>query len=852
MKHLISKIDMSKQNLIKEFEKRDSPSKLEFIYNLDIDNPHAIDLFIYASDDSDLEVRLDSINALSGINDEKVIKHLLKALNDENPEVRSAAIYAIDLEENLDIADIFIEKLRYDSDENVRGTAAFILGLCEIKKAFKPLIIALKDNSDYVRGNAAEALGNIGNKKVIKYLVNLFEDEDPYVREGVISGLGKLENYDNLELIVGALQDEDWHVMKKASEVLDSWNWKPKNDLEKLYFLIGKDKWTSYKLSKIKKEVFMEIIDDLSAPIKDNLIYNFKKIGNRKSNEFLAMLLKDKNASIRYRVANALTELEWEPENDIEESYYLVAHNEIDEVKMIGEVAVEALLLVLKDEEEQYRHWKVALALGEIGDKRAVEPLIELLKNDNGENKDNLITALGELRDERAIEPLIELFNDSDEFTQEEAVKSIVKIGNPAVNYLIKVLNDNYDQIKSNISLALLNEVYGDIRKNVIMALGCIGNKKAIDPIIPALNDRNREVKKAAISALGKLKSKKVLDNFIMLLDDKDESIRELAVISLGETGDEKAVKPLINAYFDSCSSMQNEVLESLVQIGEATEIIDNLNNGDKNIRKEIAFILGEIKDKKAVVPLTNSLSDGHRYVRGAAAIALGEIRDSRSVTPLIKALADNSSYVRMRIARSLGNFKDKKAIDALINCLDDAHEDVRVEAARTLGRIKDKRTVDKLILSLKDDDDLRVSEFVAEALGEIGDNKASDYLAEVLEEYTEDYYIYFRFNAAVALAKMKDKRAIKPLINGLKTSNPHYSSMCASMLGFIGDTSAVEPLIEALKSDSYELQVDAAIALGKIGDPRAINPLEELYDSNYPYLVKVSLEALDKIQNIN
>ena len=50
-----------------------------------------------------------------------------------------------------------------------------------------------------------------------------------------------------------------------------------------------------------------------------------------------------------------------------------------------------------------------AWALGKIGDKRAVEPLIEALKHEHVGLRATSADSLGELGDERAVEPLIEL-----------------------------------------------------------------------------------------------------------------------------------------------------------------------------------------------------------------------------------------------------------------------------------------------------------------------------------------------------------------------------------------------------------------------------------------------------------
>ena len=83
--------------------------------------------------------------------------------------------------------------------------------------------------------------------------------------------------------------------------------------------------------------------------------------------------------------------LGWKPVNQIERSIYLIALQEWDEVVKIGAPAVEPLIIVFrdKDSEAYFDHElrdkeadvrrKAAEALGKIGDKRAVEPLIAAL-----------------------------------------------------------------------------------------------------------------------------------------------------------------------------------------------------------------------------------------------------------------------------------------------------------------------------------------------------------------------------------------------------------------------------------------------------------------------------------------
>jgi HEAT repeat protein len=69
-----------------------------------------------------------------------------------------------------------------------------------------------------------------------------------------------------------------------------------------------------------------------------------------------------------------------------------------------------------------------------------------------------------------------------------------------------------------------------------------------------------------------------------------------------------------------------------------------------------------------------------------------------------------------------------------------------------------------------------------------------------------------------------------------------------ALMLGKLRDPRAVDPLIRALEAPGHQTPVHAAQALGKIGDPRAIEPLLMLAANGRDRTREVALEALERL----
>ena len=104
----------------------------------------------------------------------------------------------------------------------------------------------------------------------------------------------------------------------------------------------------------------------------------------------------------------------------------------------------------------------------------------------------------------------------------------------------------------------------------------------------------------------------------------------------------------------------------------------------------------------------------------------------------------------------------------------------------------------------------------------------------QAYEEALKDEDKVLRRNAASALGRTDDPRAVKALIVVLKDGDKVVCRNAASALGAIGDPRAVEALIEALEDEDADLRRNAAKALGHIGDPRAVKALiEALEDAN-------------------
>lgn len=90
-----------------------------------------------------------------------------------------------------------------------------------------------------------------------------------------------------------------------------------------------------------------------------------------------------------------------------------------------------------------------------------------------------------------------------------------------------------------------------------------------------------------------------------------------------------------------------------------------------------------------------------------------------------------------------------------------------------------------------------------------------ADKVDDLVTALRSDESYKVRVQAALVLGKLKDKRALRPLMQALKDENPTVRAVAAQSLGALGDASALPSLraaAEADESDFVKREADAAL----------------------------------------
>jgi HEAT repeat protein len=254
--------------------------------------------------------------------------------------------------------------------------------------------------------------------------------------------------------------------------------------------------------------------------------------------------------------------------------------------------------------------------------------------------------------------------------------------------------------------VANLQDKDPSVRRRAVKTLVKIPDVKALEPLIAALQDEDGEVRWDAAKALGNLKDSRSVEPLIAALKDTYWAVQEEAMNALSAVRDPRAIQPLIDFIKQRGSSTWN-AMQALARFGDASvePLIATINNDVPRVRADVIWVLGSIRNSRAVDPLINALKDKDRFVRKCAAEALMRIKDVKALAPLIAVLEnrDEDSEVRGKAADALGELKNPRAVEPLTVVLGDKSWSYRFMAASALGRIKDSRAVEPLIGTLDD-----------------------------------------------------------------------------------------------------------------------------------------------------
>ncbi len=179
-------------------------------------------------------------------------------------------------------------------------------------------------------------------------------------------------------------------------------------------------------------------------------------------------------------------------------------------------------------------------------------------KRDNDRLVRQLIEERIESRDETVLPLLVELFERVEGEERIDFEVYLLRFGRKSEGHLLSLLRApdsglvlrTLDALGKMQSVAAIDSIIGClqrddawIRMGAAHALGDIGDRRGVAPLVQTLQDTAYSVVNAALVGLGRLQAVEAYDEIVALAKSDNVHVRKHAAIALGELGDVRAVE---------------------------------------------------------------------------------------------------------------------------------------------------------------------------------------------------------------------------------------------------------------------------------------------------------------------
>ncbi|MEM7127010.1 MAG: HEAT repeat domain-containing protein [Chloroflexota bacterium] len=709
----------------------------------ELQNKLGVEPLISALKDVNDSVRVNAAEALGLLKHERAVVPLISALQDDVSDVCIYATLALGKIGSARAVEPLILMLQTDNWK-LRHSVAMVLGQLG-DSALKPLIAAIESNDWKRREGAVEALGYLGNVQAVDTLIDSIYDENEYVRRVVPESLGRLGDIRAVEPILALLHEPtpliryqainalgklgDIRAVKPLCTILQDENERIHQPVPDIMGLLGNEQATKPDIvfprdSYIDvRQAAAEALGLLGDEGIESLILTLQ-VGGKGARQRVAKVLGD--IGVLCAVEPLILLLNGQdgglnPSSNIISVFNISARisatgtlNKKDE-----EQAIQSLLDILNG---GYRH-KITIkcvidalknlgVIGENNNSRTLEPLIMALQQDNADIRIGAANALIELGDPRALEPLIVYIGSAEPKERRTILRTLRRYGDDVtIELLITTLQHKSKHVRDGACTALIE-------------VGC----KAVRPLIFALKNNNSVLRQEAVMVLGRLRHKRAVEPLILALKDDESDVCKSAAKALGLLRDKRAIWPLIELILDpncdvevaasaevSIAKFEQAAVAPLISVTKDVEM-------DINMRCKATKILGKLNNEEALEPLIAMLMHKQSEFRKAAAIALGDLNNRQSIEPLVAALQDSHVAVRALAALAIGTIGDEREVEPLINALRCENEKANTAIGSALANLGEAG-IKSLVIDLINKDNT-ISQRAAEALEKLHDSQ--------------------------------------------------------------------------------------------------------------------------------
>ncbi len=624
-----------------------------------------------------------------------LVEAIRAQLDCENDRTRWCAVKALG---RLDARGALPElptALRRDPDPDVRMEIAWVLGSWSRAEGIEALIEALNgDLDDDVRLQACRALGHMRDPRAEQALIDCLAVHDTW-------GLDDWDDGDDIGFSVA------WEVQREALEGLAR---------------IGGEDATEATIQVLR----IEDDDDLQRLGMRTLA----TLGGERATDFVIAQLKEGHRTARRQAAKALA---------------LAAQGSEATV-------MPHLLAALQDEDADVRiaaGWRLA----GMAERAAPSALIRLLRDPDASVRGEAVRMVANVSGTEVVAPLIRLAYDPAPRVQQRA---------------IEVLGERCESRAASNLLAILDRSRDDdvLANALVKALGCIKALEALAPLGQLLRDGGLPptARVQAVFAFGDIAAEAIgqrqlqhqqhehvpepypadIDPVVTLTDlvsDRDLQVGQAALIALSRIGGEQANAVLIDTLQEGVSEPACEAADTVSAAAFPTSTLDAIQSAGASETTPAADILSrrrQLRSCAAKLLIDLDIPQARPQLRQMAQCDDPELRCAALSTLMYREPVEESAAI---VAQGLG----------------DASRDVRIAALQRLGQLQPDGAADMLLERLAVESDPMVRPYLLEAIGRLGDRRATAHLIAALDD--DDRHV--QRAALAAIAHLADRTAI-------------------------------------------------------------------------------------------
>jgi HEAT repeat protein len=668
-------------------------------------------------------------------------------------------------------------------DANLRIQSALILGERRDRRATHALIARLSDPDVNVQFHAIEALGRLGATEACDALVTIAEGGDFFLAFPALQALRAIGNPSIAPRLVPLLADE--LLRAPVIDVLGEHG--DEDVVTPLLELLN------------TSDAPADVIADALAGVHERYEHEYgagehiaglvrrgiSARGTQRILDAVHRLAGDRLPSL----AKVLGWLQGEP---VQRALTRLLGHEAVRAQIVealvrhGAGVVGLLVEQLRAEDLETRQ-AAAVALGRIGDRRAVAALVRSLRD--SELAVPAAGALARIGDRDAFDGLLALLGNHDPAIRQSAIAALNSIGHPDMAARIQPLLSNPDPLVRESALRIAGYFgYSDcveqvlqccrdeseiVRRAAIESLAFFDDARVVPSLVEAL-DRQQPpaVRAAAAAALARADHDVAANALIHALRDPDAWVRYVTLRSLGSTGDRGVVPAVLETLrTDPAPHVRLAAIDVIGRLGtaEAWDVLEPLaRSSDSDIGGAAIVALGHLEHPEALSALEGFLRAPQPWQREAAVTAIAQRPDAPARALQWVAAADDEQGVAqaaiqglVRIARRPGP-QGAEAAQALVAL---TAEPVRREAAiQALSELPARRIAD-VARGLGDSSpDVRCAS--VEALGRMQHADAS----RALEAALDDGHPGVRVAAIRALKNLGTREPQKKLMTLART----------------------------------------------------------------------------------